>query len=96
MLFYIETFVRDLCVRHQCPPEVLDFIETHESYRVSGDNCKGEGGDFILESKNRAIKKLLPSGLPDDAAWQRATRNVKRVNKVRRIQDCHTCMSFIF
>lgn len=82
MSFYMETFVRDLFVRVQCPPEVLAFIEDNESYSVSGNESKGEGGDFILENYNRKTKLLIPAGLPDNNKWLQVCRNVDRLDKV--------------
>lgn len=40
---------------------------------------------FVLESFNRNVKWLLPSGLPDDQGWIRACRNVKRITKLNEI-----------
>lgn len=82
MPFYMETFFRDSVLRTKCPPELLNFLKKHESYSVSGNDCKGEGGDFVLESFNRNVKRLLPSGLPNEQGWIRACRNVERLAKV--------------
>lgn len=82
MSIYMKTFVRDLFVRVQCPPEVLAFIEDNESYSVSGNESKGEGGDFILENYNRKTKLLIPAGLPDNNKWLQVCRNVDRLDKV--------------
>ena len=84
MPFYMETFFRDSVLRAKCPPELLNFLENHESYSVSGNDCKGEGGDFVLESFNRNIKRLLPPGLPEEQSWIRACRNVERMTKVKK------------
>jgi len=78
MPFYMETFVRDSLMRLQCPPELSVFIEAHESYSVSGNESKGEGGDFILEAKNREVKRLVPAGVPDNSTWINICRNVDR------------------
>lgn len=42
-------------------------------YSVSGNHCKGEGGEFVLESFNRNVKRLLPSDLPDDGSGHAET-----------------------
>lgn len=47
MPFYMETFFRDSLLRTKCPPELHSFLKTHESYSVSGNDSKGEGGDFF-------------------------------------------------
>ena len=82
MPFYMETFVRDSFLRMQCPPDILAFIEQHESYSASGCDSKGEGGDFILEAKNRATKRILPPGLPDEKSWLQVCRNLDKFEKV--------------
>lgn len=67
---------------------LLNFLKKKkkESYSLSGNDCKGNGGDFfVLESFNRNVKWLLPSGLPDDQGWIRACRNVKRITKLNEI-----------
>ena len=46
MPFYMETFVRDLYIRVQCPPQILAFIVDNESYSISGNESKGEEGWF--------------------------------------------------
>ncbi|XP_071138418.1 uncharacterized protein [Mytilus edulis] len=79
MPFYMKTFVRDLFVRVQCPPEVLAFIVENESYSVSGN--ESEGGDFILENYNRKTKRIIPAGLPYNK-WLEVCRNVNRLDKV--------------
>lgn len=66
----------------KCPPELHSFMKTHESYPVSGNDSKGEGGDFVLEANNLTNKRLLPVGLSDDQAWVRACRNIDRNGKV--------------
>lgn len=65
----MEKYIRDSLTRIQCPPEVLAFIERHESYSLSGNESKGEGGDFVLEAKNRETKRLVPSGVPTNQIW---------------------------
>lgn len=54
MPFYMETFFRDSVLRAKCPPELLNFLENHESYSVSGNDCKGEGGEFQKKHKTLA------------------------------------------
>ena len=36
MPFYMDTFFRDSVLRAKCPQEMLNFLENHESYSVSG------------------------------------------------------------
>lgn len=42
-------------------------------FQVSSSPCKGECGEFVLESFNRKGKRLLPSRLPDCQGWIRAS-----------------------
>lgn len=61
----METYIRDSFIRLQCPEKMKEFFEANESYSVSGNESKGERGDFILESKNRKTKMWIQSGVPD-------------------------------
>lgn len=78
----METYIRDSLTRIQRPPEVLAFIEIHESYSLSGNESKGECGDFVLEPQNRETKRLVPSRVPTDQIWTNICRNVDRLSKV--------------
>lgn len=57
--------------------------KNHYIYSVSSSPCKGECGEFVLESFNRKGKRLLPSRLPDDQGWIRTCRNVKLMTNVK-------------
>lgn len=74
--------MRDSFVRIQCPGKVRGFIEEHESYRVSGSDAKGEGGDFILEAKNRKTKMWIQNGVPDEEKWRNVCRCIDKLEKV--------------
>lgn len=50
---------------------------------MSGNSCKGEGGDFVLESKNRKTKMFIPAGVPNQQKWLNVCRNIDRLEKVR-------------
>ncbi|VDI12845.1 Hypothetical predicted protein [Mytilus galloprovincialis] len=84
MPFYMEIITRDSLVRLQCPPDVIGFLGDHESYSVSGNDSKGEGGDFVLEGKNRKTKMFIPAGLPDNNKWLQVCRNVDKLEKVNK------------
>lgn len=49
MSFYIETFFQGFSTADKMSTTVVEFPEYNESYSVSGNDCKGEGGDFVLE-----------------------------------------------
>ena len=63
MPIYMETYIRDSFI--QCPEEMKRFLEENESFSVSGNESKGEGGDFILESKNRKTKMWIQSEMAE-------------------------------
>lgn len=61
MTNYSELNLRYLFVRIAIPQDVKSFVETYESFSMSGNPSKG-GIDFILEARNRRSKMWLPSG----------------------------------
>ena len=85
MPFYMETYIRDSFVRLQCPPELFEFIQNNESYSISGDETKGEGGDFILEAFNRRTKMFMGPGLPTERRWSTVCRNIDDLKQVIRV-----------
>ena len=46
-----------------------EYIKSHESYSASGDDFKGDGGDYIVEAENRNLKSHLPPGIPSLKNW---------------------------
>ena len=67
----------------QCPSDVKDFIEQCYGMSQSGHRSKCEGGDFILESKNKRMKLWLPPGVPTLQRWLRVCRNLQSVEKMK-------------
>ncbi|XP_061166701.1 uncharacterized protein LOC133181816 isoform X2 [Saccostrea echinata] len=84
MPFYMEAYIRDSMIRLQCPSEVSEFIANHESYSVSGNDSKGEGGDFVLENLNRKAKSFMPPGMPSEERWLTICRNIDRLDEIRQ------------
>jgi hypothetical protein len=87
MPIYMETYIRDSFFRLQCPEKVRVFLEENDSYSVSGNDSKGEGGDFILESKTRKTKMWIQNGVTDNK-WLNVCRcidNFEKVNKKFKI-----------
>ena len=80
--FYQEIEVRDLLCRVCMPPPLVDFTHDHETFTVTGVNTKGEGGDFILEAKNRKIKRMMPPGLPTKTKWKEVISNADSLDRV--------------
>jgi len=72
----------DLKTRICAPPELNNFLQLHESFTATGHPSKGEGCDFIVESKNRATKMWMPAGNPTENQWLRVYRNLDRLDQV--------------
>jgi hypothetical protein len=51
-------------VRTKAPIEIKEFIENNEAYSRSGKQHVAEGGNYITENENRALKSHLPPGVP--------------------------------
>jgi hypothetical protein len=82
MTTYQEIEYYDLKSRVLSPAPVNDFRRATESFAPSGNHSKGEGGDFVLESNNKRMKSWMPPGVPNEARWQRVTRNLDKLQKV--------------
>jgi len=82
MINFQQIEYRDLKTRVLLPEQLHSFFTNNESFSISGYNFKGEGGDFVLESKNRKFKQWMPPGLPDEKRWLRSVRNIDRLDKV--------------
>ena len=59
---YQRLIVRDMVQRAQLPPKLKQYVDDRTAFSVSGDPTRGEGGDFVLEGKNRQTKSWLPPG----------------------------------
>ena len=59
---YQRLLLRDMLQRVQAPVVIQRYLRETTSYTVSGDDTRGEGGDFILEAKNRWTKAWIPPG----------------------------------
>ena len=46
---------RDIILRLKAPPQI-QFIQNHEAFSEICSSNQREGGDFILENKNRRTK----------------------------------------
>ena len=60
-----EIQFRDVKSRVRARPEIATFINHNETFTVSSEASKGEGGDFILEAKNRKIVWMMQPGHPE-------------------------------
>ena len=82
MTSYQEIDYRDLKMRLLAPPEIQNYIGDNESFSTSGHASKGEGGDFVLENRNKRIKSLIPKGVPTEDVWLQACRSFDTLDKV--------------
>ena len=73
--------MRDIKARVLAPFQVNDFLRQNETFSLSGSASKGEGGDFILEGKNKKIKRMLLPGCPDRSTWERVCQKTDKVHK---------------
>jgi hypothetical protein len=81
---YQNLLLNDKTVRTAAPSEVRDFITNNEAYSRSGEPNKGEGGDYITENENRALKSHLPPGVPTLHSWVEASRNDENLKQNRK------------
>ena len=61
-----------------------DYIESHESFSVSGVNNCGQEGDFIQEENNKLIKLFLPPGMPSAQTWYRVCRKATSLKDIKQ------------
>ena len=90
MTGYQEIDIRDITMQVLAPSAVTDHLNKNESYSMSVHPSKGEGGDFVLENKNRRIKMLIPSGVPSENRWLRVCRSFDILDQVRIIMSFRT------
>ena len=53
------------------PEPLLEFVNSNESFSLSGKNNTGQGSDFLHEELNKKIKSLLPPVMPTNEVWTR-------------------------
>ena len=82
MTNYQEIDYRDIKMRLLAPPEIQNYLNENDSFSTSGHKSKGEGGDFVLENKNKSMKSLIPSGVPSEDVWLRACRTFDKLDGV--------------
>jgi hypothetical protein len=76
---YQQIDIRGIAMRLLCPSPLAEFLKEHKSFSVSGHPSQGEGGDFVLEAKNRRSKMWMPPDKPTETRWLRfATLTVLR------------------
>ncbi|XP_038068103.1 uncharacterized protein LOC119737671 [Patiria miniata] len=81
---YQPLLFRDMQVRVEAPPDIKKYIEENEAFSRSGNNLRGEGGDYVTENENRSLKSILPPGVPTVERWQMASRCSANLQKNRK------------
>ena len=82
MTTYQEIHFRDMVTRVKAPETVGQFIAKNEAFTLTGSADKHEGGDFILENRNKRTKMWAPPGVPTHEQWQRVCRTLDTMEKV--------------
>ena len=80
---YQRLLLRDMIVRQQQPTPIRQYVANTSAYTVSGDNTRGEGGYFILESKNKNTKSWLPPVVPSPTQWTHAARYTEQLEELK-------------
>ena len=78
-LIYQTILLNDMKGQLEAPKEVYDFMTGNKSFSRSGDEYRGEGGDYITENKSKHIKGHLGPGVPTLQHWIRASRNHEKL-----------------
>ena len=82
-LIYQTILLNDMKERLEAPKEVYDFITGNKSFSRSGDEYRGEGGEYITENENKHIKGHLGPGVPTLQHWIRASRHHEKLQANR-------------
>ena len=78
-LIYQTILWNDMKEWLEAPKEVYDFITGNKSFSRSGDEYRGEGGDYRTENENKHIKCHLGPGIPTLQHWIRASWNHEKL-----------------
>ena len=81
---YRKLIYRDMQTRIEAPKDIKAYIECNESFSRSGDETRGQGGDYVTEEENRDLKNCLPPGIPTLQSWQWASRCNMMLKQNRR------------
>ena len=57
-LIYQTILLNDMKEQLEVPKEVYDFITGKKSFSRSGDEYRGEGGDYIIEMRISILKGI--------------------------------------
>ncbi|CAC5402461.1 unnamed protein product [Mytilus coruscus] len=81
---YQNLICNDMAIRVNAPDPIKEYMEKNESFSVSGDPARAEGGDYVTENVNRALKNHLPPGVPTLQLWVNASRCNDKLDKIRK------------
>lgn len=81
---YQKLHLRDMCQREMYPPDLREYLESMESFSVSGKQNKAQGADFIHEEvPNRLVKSFLPPGTPTPETWKNICRKALLLKSIK-------------
>ena len=93
MTTYMEIQYRDIITRVKAPPSVRTMMQENESFTHTGTPNKSEGGDFVLENRNRRSKMFIPPGVPTKDQWLRTCRLLDQLEQVGMHMHINACNS---
>ena len=82
-LKYQKLHLQDICQRAQMPDMLKYYVESHESFSVSGVNNRRQGY-FIQEENSKLIKSFLPPGMPSAETWYRVHRKATSPKEIKQ------------
>lgn len=80
---YQSLVCNDMAYRLTSPESVKEYMEKHETFSMTGDFFRAEGGDYVTENVNRSIKNQLPPRVPTVQNWVTASSCFSRLEKIR-------------
>ena len=51
--------------------DIQAHLKQNKPFSLSGHKSKGEGGDFVLQNKNKRLRKMIPAGVLAERRWIR-------------------------
>ena len=80
---YQQLHLRDIWQRAQMPEPLLEFVNSNESFSLSGKNNTGQGCNFLHEELKKKVKSLLPPVMLTNEVWTRVCRKLKDLEEIR-------------
>ncbi len=79
----MELHFRDMVTRLKAPPPIQQFLKENQAFKVTNNTGRLEGGDFVLEGRNRRTKMCAPPAISSHQQWLRTCRILDPVEEVR-------------